>query len=428
MLDRTMNKTKTKTIHEIWAEIFSYFLITKEVSKHGYFDITADQLRPFGRPRLLCKIDFEEKVPKVFKQNSLSILAIENGTYRIAPTNPFFQINLQKVYNVTVKELSLPAHLKTLDPAKISSEFQALDAAVASGMMKDFIGEDISLTVRGRRRSSKFEFKLLSVSKNATPYPIKGVQIEIDGGYEGEKTLTLIEAKNSVSKTMNIRQILYPQVHFENEISKSVKSVVLFYDRSKRIFNFIPLLFSGSDVSVDYSNTKRYRLTAKTENITQRLAALALFSTGKELTKTTTFPQANDFDKVLSVLDKVVEKQSVSREEALEDIAIKVVGRQLNYYTDALAWMGLVEIKNHKVNITYLGQKIGNLDEDLKIEALKHIIFSDQLAKEMLEKPHESLSKALLTKYGISGTTPKRRQSTIKRWKKFFDEYESTFK
>ncbi len=427
MLSDRMTKKKVRTIHEIWADVFIHFSIASHVSKNGYFDITADQLRPFGRPRLLCKIDFAEKVPKVFQDNSLSILAIENGTYRIASTDPFFKIDLKKIESIPVSTRTLPKHLVTLDAAKISGEFQALDAAVASGMMSDFIGEDVLLTVRGRRRSSKFTFHLSSQTKNVTTYEVQGVQIEIDGGYEGKKSLTLIEAKNSVSKTMNIRQILYPQVHFENEVSKSVNSAVLFYDRGSRVFNFIPLSFNGSSVSVDYADTKRYKLIAHKASILSKLKDLNLFQMGKELTVTTIFPQANDFRKVLSVFDKVAEKNSVTREEALEDVPVKVVGRQLNYYTDALAWMGLVEIHDQVVTITELGKAISVLDEDMKLAAFEHIIFSDRLAQEMLKLDASEFSSELLEKYGISKTTPARRQSTMKRWKKFFEEYEMSF-
>lgn len=64
----------------------------------------------------------------------------------------------------------------------------------------DFTDEENLLpTVSGRMGSSVFDF-MIDAEHNA--FNNKGVensQIEIDGGFEGDKSLSLIEAKNYIS-------------------------------------------------------------------------------------------------------------------------------------------------------------------------------------------------------------------------------------
>lgn len=420
-----LKRQKGETLDKVWIRIFKHFGILHEVNNNSYFDITAEELKQFAEPRLLCKIDYRNKLPTPFKTNDLSILAIQNGLYRIAKTDPFFSINLGKIGKLPILVKELPNFITTIDVLNISGESQALDAACASGILADFQGEKSVLTIRGRRRSGKFSFKLSS-DVLEVEYPIDSVQIEVDGGYEGNTSVLLIEAKNTVSKSMNIRQILYPQVHFENQYKKQILSAILFYDRKTRVFNFIPLSFNGTIITPNYTKTKRYKLRPPvTKKIIQ--TPPLLFSKGKILTDNNIpFPQANDFSKVLHALEKLVSETPISKDELLSDLDVAVVGRQFNYYTDALKWMKLVEGDNSSLTPTKIAIEISQLPELDKFNALESIIFSDPLANEMLEKEPSNFSVELLKSYGISGTTPARRQSTIKRWKKFFDEYRNS--
>lgn len=67
----------------------------------------------------MAKVDFEKSLPDIMKDNNLSILAIKNGTYRIAKTNPF--IVVPRIRN---KEnyIKMPSGYITLDPFDINSE------------------------------------------------------------------------------------------------------------------------------------------------------------------------------------------------------------------------------------------------------------------------------------------------------------------
>ena len=54
-------------------------------------------------------------------------------------------------------------------------------------------------------------------------------QIEIDGGYEGDSSLNLIEAKNYISDDFLIRQLYYPYRLWSNKIGKRVRPIFLTY-------------------------------------------------------------------------------------------------------------------------------------------------------------------------------------------------------
>ena len=65
-------------------------------------------------------------------------------------------------------------------------------------LLHDFTGEDnLFPTISGRMSSSLFDFKINS-SEDQKQFEVKvnNSQIEIDGGYEGNDSLILIEAKN----------------------------------------------------------------------------------------------------------------------------------------------------------------------------------------------------------------------------------------
>ena len=412
--------------HKAWQQFFDDHDIIDQVQTFGFVDVSADQLRAYERPRLLCKVDYRDKVPPVFAKAGLSLLAIRNGTYRIAPTDPFFEIDIRRCNRVAVERRSVPSHILTIDPEHISSESIALDAAAAAGILDDLLGDELTLTMRGRRRSRPFEFELAK-DGNGIPirYKVSSVQIEIDGGYEGHSNLMLVEAKNSVSKTMNIRQTLYPQLHFENEMgsTKRVSTYVLFYDREARVMNFIPLAFQGAVVQPDYSGVRRFRLAAR-KATPGTSSGSDFLEDGKQLTCGSVFPQANDFSKVLNVLETIADADGpISREEAMFNIDDKVVGRQLSYYTDALAWFGAVEVTDGLVHITTRGHWLASLPEDEKLQAMERIMLSDPLAHAMLVMRAEDLPHELTRRYNISKSTPARRQSTIKRWSRFFDEF-----
>lgn len=401
-----------------WEILFERYDIVKAVAQNGYFDITAEQIKSVREPRLMCKMDFKEQIPKSFAKHNLSILAISNGKYRIAETTPFFEIDLAKLSYIHPEELELPTNIETIQVDNITSESQALDAAVASGMIDKILGEPSYLTVRGRRYSNSFELELFNDSKsNKVIYPVKSVQIEVDGGYEGKTVLALIEAKMGTSSNMNMRQLVYPHKHFEAILSKKVTSFVLFYETGS-LFSFIPMSIRNQECYLDYENAVRFRLKQNSKSHLTR-TILEIPSPGNGAP----FPQADDFSKVLYGYFKIAEKPGTEADIFSE---LQISPRQYNYYFNAIKWLGLAdkEKRGRPIGLSMFGRKLLGIPEKERMKILRKVIRKNEVVIFIETNPDSPLPVTLKQKYGMEGPSmfPRRKQ-TIESWLKFFEEY-----
>jgi len=249
-----MIKKKKISNNESWINIFEKFNIIEKIKKEGFFLISADDIKSVDgkEARLMTKYDFRKQIPKILRENNLSLLAIKNGVYKIAKTDPFLdikKINLKKLI-----ELDIPKNFITIDTENIKSETQALNIAKIGGMLDILFEEkEYELSIGGRERAN------LSFELNNIFYDIKGVQIEVDGGYESKKRIHLIEAKIGESKDMNIRQLLYPLLYYREKTQnkKEVCSYVFFYN--KGYYRFIPYYYDGIVGYFDYKKEKVFK-------------------------------------------------------------------------------------------------------------------------------------------------------------------------
>ena len=95
------------------------------------------------------------------------------------------------------------------------------------------VGE-LFLTIRGRKYTPEFSFKV-----NKFEITQRSVQTEVDGGYEGEKHLVLIEGKNNGEKDLIIRQLYYPYRKWLKNIPEGVKKEVMPVFFEKRGFEYM---------------------------------------------------------------------------------------------------------------------------------------------------------------------------------------------
>lgn len=57
-----------------WHLLFEKYDILHQIEQEGCFQISATQIKEFREPRLMAKFDHIINLPKLFKQNKLSIL------------------------------------------------------------------------------------------------------------------------------------------------------------------------------------------------------------------------------------------------------------------------------------------------------------------------------------------------------------------
>ncbi len=408
--------------------------ILERIESQGFHDIKSGDINPYTQSRLACKFDFREQLPKPLKNEKLSVLAIRNGLYRIARTNTFIDLptDLQSAHHVH-SSFVIPSHIKTLSPSGISSESKALDAALVSGMLNHVFDDEVSLVLRGRERSSNFTFQLKNESENCNTvlYEVNQVQIEVDGGYEGEKGIYLVEAKNKVNNNINLRQLLYPQLHFEGKFGthKPVQTYVLLYDEPQERYHFTRLKILNDSHGlkplslhlVDHVECGLKVESEPTRNYWDELLAVKVDV--DLLDSDRPFPQANDFGKVFATYLRLADEGEISKDDLFEKYSIQP-GRQYDYYGNVLRWLRVAkyDANTQTFNLSPKGRRLrarGSNKETLF--ELARIVLANDIFNQCLHDGAVGVSSIARQRNRLEAdSTFRRRLSTVSRWLTYF--------
>ena len=165
---------------------------------------------------------------------------------------------------------------------------------------------------------------------------VKGVQIEVDAGYEGERDVILIEAKIGTRKSFNIRQLYYPYRHFSQIVTtKRIRPIFFEYDVSRATYTLYEYHFADPLIlnSIQLSRCCVYALSKRIPRRFDELVDATFEATSNIV------PQADDLNKVLELLTVVNDGQGT-----VNDISDHFVfdTRQSNYYGEAAEYLGLI--------------------------------------------------------------------------------------
>ena len=413
-----------------WNKLFEKHKILEKINANGLYQIKASEIKEFREARLMTKFDYKSQLPKIFANNNLSILPISRGVYIISCFETFHDFESNEL---GITKIDFPNCLESIDFNNITSESTVLNCAYVSGIIADFVKDgDIKPTVSGRMSSLSFDFKINS--KQSLPalinIEVKNAQIEIDGGYEGDKSLNLIEVKTSISKDFIIRQLFYPFKLWSSKISKEVRPLFLTY--SKGIFHFREYKFEDPTRynSLRLLREKKYAiLRDEVEAINSELIQKILERTHITNEPEIPFPQADSFERVINLCELLNENKELNRETITENYGFDI--RQTDYYVDAGRYLGLVDKKHKNKEIIYSLTKKGKYLFTLSIHnrqikfielILSHLVFKKALNFYLKEsKPPirskivEMMKESHLHKIK-SETTFERRYSTILSW------------
>jgi hypothetical protein len=230
-----LNQDK-KNDNDIWIHILD--TISPSYNKKDDLIIKSSQIKNAkdtwsGRnhqfePRLLCKHDNSNKLPKVFHENGLALLSVKNGEYLLTRSKLFIKLpeNDKDIKEIVTKNISL---LLTIG----NSETSMLDKLQYSGIIDYIIGEKILYgpLLGGRHRC---EFKTIL---NNNEIIIKGSQYETDGCYETENYYVVVELKNIDVTDFNIRQLYYPcrTIYDITKGEKQILSIFICKDKNNII-------------------------------------------------------------------------------------------------------------------------------------------------------------------------------------------------
>lgn len=415
-----------KSLNDVaWEHLFSKYDILNHINANGRFEISATQIKEFREPRLMAKFDHTINLPKIFSDNHLSILPITRGDYVISHFDAYHKFEND---NIPVTRVTLPTYIQSLDSNSIPSETIALNCAVATGIVSEFLqDEDLIATVSGRMGSGRFDFEIIN-SESHTPcrVEVNNSQIEIDAAYEGIRGLALFEAKRDLSEDFLVRQLYYPFRVWQSRVTKPVRPVFLVY--SNGIYQLYEYAFQDPNnySSLVLVRRKNYTVEDTAIEITDIQAVLqnALITIEPQIP----FPQADSFERVINICE-LLNEQELSRNDVTEQYAFDE--RQTNYYTDAARYLNLLEKRKDGATPLYglseAGKRILRLNYKQRQLAfcdliLSHKAFADTLRKyfECGEMPNTSNIIQIMKEANLynveSESTFKRRSSTIKGW------------
>ncbi|MGI9249917.1 MAG: type II restriction enzyme [Pseudohongiellaceae bacterium] len=258
----------SKAPNTSWKKIFSDYKIHKHNFSKKPYIITGKDIKTSCQDfkkttakevRILCKQDSREDRPEVFCENNLFLLPVKNGEYAIIQGEGYVDIpDIESKAKVYSSSLDF-----TLDTSTVGdSEMQHLDYAYATSLIRSFIGDDsLVLTVRGRKYTPQFSFV---AGKHGHIIDVQGVQTEVDAGYEGRDKVVLVEAKNSATNNVIIRQIYYPFRQWQSYTNKSVELV--FFEKREENYCIWHLDFEDINFynSIRIIKSARYNIKSQT--------------------------------------------------------------------------------------------------------------------------------------------------------------------
>lgn len=409
-----------------WEKLFEKYNILEKVLNFGYTEISATEIKEFREARLMTKFDHKSQLPKLFAENQLSILPITRGGYVIGAFETFYDFNID---DVEVVSMEFPTFLESLNHKEIINEATAINCAFVSKILHDFTEEETLFpTVNGRMGSSSFDFKINS-SKGLFKVCVENSQIEIDGGFEGEHSLSLIEAKNYISDNFLVRQLYYPFKLWSNKINKRVRPVFLTYTNGVfhlREYAFTDVEHYNSLVLVKH---KKYVVQEGCFNLEVLDDLLKKTKTVSE--PEIPFPQADSFERIINLCELLQQKEFISKEEITQNYDFDA--RQTDYYSNAGKYLNLITIGRDPMSgqtgcfLTKEAKHIFNLNIIDRQKEFVKLIVSHSVFKETLklylnngEVPAKESIVDIMKNSKLfnidSESTYRRRASTILGW------------
>lgn len=357
-------------IEDAWLSVIEEYKLDETVKADGVAKITASELNRFRQARLMAKFDHSTSLPPSLKSRGWAVLGISNSEYLVGPMKVFQ--DLPKPFaGQEIKYIKPRSDLETLDPANISSESDAILLAHAAGILDDFIGETSTFTTFGRMRADTFDFTIENFYVGSTSVNVSGTQIEIDGGFEGANTFTVIECKNHPTDDFNLRQLYYPFRAWSERISKVVSPVFMVY--SNDIFDLYKYEFEypddiNSGVVVDHQRYSVFEVS---------ISLSVLFGFAANVLKVDNlagpFPQADSFERILDLISKCTGVGLLKSEIAnIYDFD----PRQADYYTSAGKFLGLLEEAGGRLVQTSKAQSIWGSEGNSKYMKLAGLLLS----------------------------------------------------
>ncbi len=422
------------SVDEAWNKIIDRYNIIEIVKTEGVFHIKASEIKEYKEPRLMAKWDCYSSLPPALKNNHLNILPDSRSSYVLGDFRLYEKIpELTQSVN-KMDYVQLPEY-ETIDVNNISSESNAINVLLLSGILDDFLEEEETVeTFNGRMGTGEFSFYVDTFRGEKRLISVKNAQCEIDGGFENENNVIIMEAKNVLHEDFHIRQLYYPYRLWEQKVSKPIRLVFSIY--SNMIYRLFEYRFTDLNdySSIELIKTKNYSLQDTTigiEDILEVRQNTVVKYTDNQAVNELQVPfiQANSFERVISLLE-TIKNNPMTKEDIAEMMEFDT--RQSDYYYNAGKYIGLFEKKREddqqKVFLTTLGDQVFSLnykDRQLKLVELilQHKIFADcfdNIIHNHGNMPSKKYIEDLMRQYNVCNEGQIiRRASSVQGWLKW---------
>lgn len=353
------------------------------VKRKGYFQINSKQIKEYKEPRLMAKWDSSDCLPKVLQDKHLNILPESRSSYVMGDFLLYQEIPELKEHVSKMAHVDLPEY-ESIDIHHVHSEANAIHVMTLTGILDDFLQVERNVaTFSGRMGTGNFDFYVDTFYGGKQNIHVSKAQCEIDGGFENDDSVVIIEAKNVVHRDFHIRQLYYPYRLWKEKVKKPIRLVFSVY--SNMIYRLFEYRF---DEIEDYSSislvkSKNYSLqdtTITQEDLLNVRRDTEITENDDKDKRKVSFPQANVMEKVISLMENLyhnpMTKQQIAELMNFDE-------RQSDYYYNAGCYLELFQkAENNDRELTRLGERVFKMnykERQLHIVSLilKHKIFAD---------------------------------------------------
>jgi len=350
-----------------WDYLFDKYNIIQSIKKDGYYEITANQIKEFKEPRLMAKWDSSESLPSVFKNNKVNILPNSRRSYILSDFKLYQELPISSERVINMQKVEIP-EFESINIKNITSESNAINLLVLSKILDDFLDEDDNVaTFNGRMGTGKFNFNVDRHRGSPLNMTVNKAQCEIDGCFENDNSVVILEAKNIVNPDFNIRQLYFPYRLWQQKVHKPIRLIFSIY--SNEIYRLLEYQFEeiSNFSSIKLIKEKNYSLQ-DTEINNQDLwevyqKAKILYDDNQDKTNIP-FIQADTFERIISLME-ILNDEPITTNKISEIMQFDF--RQADYYFNAGRYLNLfkkeaIDERGVLVHLTSLGKKVHNLN------------------------------------------------------------------
>ncbi|WP_156018220.1 type II restriction enzyme [Streptococcus ruminantium] len=383
-------------VSDAWQYLIEKYNILKEIEEKGCYKISASQIKEVKEPRLMAKWDSSEQLPESLKKNKINLLPDSRSSYILSDFLLYQELPKLVEHVKNMPTVSLP-ELETIDVENITSEANAINVLQISGILEDFLelgpSDVLYGTFDGRMSSGQFEFCVDTTRDISRRVNVDRAQVEIDGGFESEEFVVILEAKNVLHEDFHIRQLYYPYRLWDGKVTKPIRLIFSIY--TNKIFRLMEYRFVEKEnySSIELVQTKNYSLEDTSISMDEIKAIFnnvnpsEVLSDNMDEKNQPPFIQADNFERIISLLENMYESPLTGDEiEAL----MQFTSRQRDYYFNAGKYLGLFEKyrdgKLIKYRLTQSGENIYNKNYKERQLELVRLILSHRIFRELFEE------------------------------------------